>query len=574
MARGSGTLVAEQQQWTACGKCRAIVYRTRWDRTLYVCPECGWHRPLCAHQRLEQLLDTDSGSPLDMRISDFDPLDFTDIRPYTARLEDARAATGLDEAVVCVRGTVGGLPVIVAAMDFGFMGGSLGSVVGEMITRAAETALSERTPLLIVTASGGARMQEGAIALMQMAKTSQALAQLDEAGILTVSLLTDPTFGGVAASFATLCDVLLAEPGARLGFAGRRVIEQTIRQRLPEDFQTVEFLLDRGFVDAVVPRAQLRGTLVRLLSAVRLDQGEHATGSAAATPADVVRDPGRLPQREAWTVVRQARQLDRPTTTDYISLAFDDFQELRGDRLGGDCAAIVGGLARLCGRSVVVIGHQKGHTATELNARNYAMATPAGYRKAIRLMRLGAKLGLPIVTLVDTPGAYPGMEAEERGQAMAIAESLRVMSLLPVPTVAVITSEGGSGGALALAVANHVLICSNAVYSVISPEGCAAILWQAPAAAPSAAAALRLGARDLLTLGVVDGVVTEPEGGTGANPMLAADRLRAAVLASLAELSGLSPTELIAERWRRFRQFGAEYDPEAGLASVNDGTVR
>lgn len=392
-----------------------------------------------------------------------------------------------------------------------------------------------------------------------MAKTSAALGQLDEAGVLTVSLVTDPTYGGVAASFATLADVIVAEPAARLGFAGRRVIEQTIRQVLPERFQTAEFLLKRGFVDLVVPRARLRAELARLLRVGTADLAPHPPVSADAP----VSDPGLLPRSDPWEQVRKARSLDRPTTLDYLSLAFTDFQELHGDRLGGDCPAVVGGTARLDGRPVVVVGQQKGHTPAELTQRNFGMPGPDGYRKAARLMRLADKLGVPVVTLVDTPGAYPGADAEEGGQAVAIAENLRLMTGLRVPVVSVIIGEGGSGGALALAVANRVLMFTNSVYSVISPEGCAAILWKDPAAAPRAAAALGVSARDLLRLGIVDGVIPEPDGGTGADPLRAADRLRSALTAVLAELSALPHRELLADRRARFRKFGTPLTSEA-----------
>jgi acetyl-CoA carboxylase carboxyl transferase subunit beta len=409
---------------------------------------------------------------------------------------------------------------------------------------------------------------------MQMAKTSIAWAKLDEAGLLTISLITDPTYGGVAASFATLSDVIIAETGARLGFAGRRVIEQTIRQRLPREFQTVEFLYERGFVDLVVPRQSLRAALAKLLRV-----GSRQTARAVPSCADpVVRDPGLLVEPEPWQQVRRARELNRPTTLDYLNLAFDGFVELHGDRVSGECPAMVAGLARLGGMPVAVIGQQKGHTPAELSERNFGMPGPDGYRKAARVMRLAAKLGMPVVTLVDTPGAYPGEQAEEQGQAFAIAENLRLMASLPVPVVTVVTGEGGSGGALGIAVANRVLIWEHAVYSVISPEGCAAILWKDPTFGPMAAAALGLTARDLLRLGIVDGVLPEPAAGLGADPVRAADELRAALLASLAGLSTMDATQLVAHRRERFDRFGrptmpAEAD-ELTLAAVTEGVGR
>ncbi|WP_018501318.1 acetyl-CoA carboxylase carboxyl transferase subunit [Parafrankia discariae] len=541
--------------WLVCDGCRRMIYGRRFARGGHVCPECGWHARLTAPQRVALLLDEGSVEVVDTPVTAADPLEFVDTRPYADRLRSARASTGLSEAVVVARGRIEGAPVVTAVMDFRFLGGSLGAAVGEAITGACEIALRERTPLLLVTASGGARMQEGALSLMQMAKTAQAIGQLDEAGVLTVSLITDPTFGGVAASFATLTDVIIAEPGARLGFAGARVIEQTIRQTLPPGFQTAEFLLAHGVVDLISPRAQLRPTLARLLGVAT-----RRPGSVPVTPGDegdgVVRDPARLADRHPWEAVRLARRLGRPSTLDYVGALVEDWTELHGDRAATDCPAMVAGLGRLDGTPVVVIGTQKGHTATELATRSYGMPSPGGYRKAARVMRLAAKLGLPVITLIDTAGAHPGIEAEQNGQAVAIAENLRLMAGLPVPVVAVVTGEGGSGGALALAVADRVLMCANAIYSVISPEGCAAILWKDPSAGPDAAAALRVDARALLTAGIVDGVIPEPDGGADVDPLAAADALRAALTGTLAELTPLDPPTLVTARRARFRRFG------------------
>jgi acetyl-CoA carboxylase carboxyl transferase subunit beta len=544
-----------EREWTLCADCRELIYGKRLIHNLQVCPECGAHHRISAHERIAQLLDDGTIELLTPEFRDVDPLEFADTKPYVDRLASVRGRTGLTEAAVLARGAIEGNPVVLAVMDFRFLGGSLGSVVGDLITAAAELALVERTPLLLVSSSGGARMQEGVLSLMQMARTSQALGELDEAGVLTISIITDPTYGGVAASFANLADVIIAEPGARMGFAGPRVIQQTIKQTLPDGFQTAEFLLAHGLIDAIRSRGALRPTLARMLSiggrrAQTAPAGEHDETDA------VVRDHEQLAEIDPWQAVQAARHLDRPTTVDYFGRVFDDFEELRGDRLGGECAAIVGGMARLAGVGVMVIGHQKGHSAAELAARNYGMATPDGYRKAARLLRTAAKLGLPVITFVDTPGAYPGIEAEEQGQSVAIAENIRLMAGLPVPVITLVTGEGGSGGALALAVANEVLICSNGVYSVISPEGCAAILWNDPAKAPTAAAALRVDARNLLRLGVVDGVVPEPAGGSQADPPAAAQRVRAALVDALRRLSGTAGADLVARRRARFRSFG------------------
>ncbi|MGF7238811.1 MAG: acetyl-CoA carboxylase, carboxyltransferase subunit beta [Frankia sp.] len=557
----TATATVAQPSWLMCGRCSTMLYSKAFERSDRICSECGWHAPLTAAARLEQLLDSGSMNLLDIAMSDSDPLEFADSRPYVDRLRDARANTGMSDAVLCARGQIQGSPVVVAAMDFRFLGGSLGANVGEAVTQACEIALRERTPLLLITASGGARMQEGILSLMQMAKTSQAIGQLDEAGILTISLITDPTYGGVAASFATLTDIIVAEPGARLGFAGPRVIQQTIKQNLPAGFQTAEYLLKHGIVDIIAQRAELRSTLAKLLSVATRRQ--RVVIPRQATPSSgqsaLVRDAAQLPVRDPWECVQAARRLGRPTTLDYISMMIDDFSELHGDRAYADCPALIAGLGRLGDVPVAVIGTQKGHTAAELVERNFGMPTPAGYRKAARVMRMAAKLGLPVITFVDTAGAYPGIEAEEHGQSVAIAENLRLMAGLPVPVVTVIIGEGGSGGALALATANVVLMGANTVYSVISAEGCAAILWRNDTtAAPKAAAALQLDARSLLAAGVVDGVVREPGEGAETNHIAAGRAMREAVASTLAELLPLDQMTLVSGRRARFRRFGAD----------------
>ncbi|MFD7668954.1 acetyl-CoA carboxylase carboxyltransferase subunit alpha [Streptomyces sp. NPDC059788] len=537
---------AAHGDWERCGNCAALVYRPRLLRSRRVCPECGHHQRLTAAQRLATFVDPDSFTCAP-QVRGGDPLAFEDARPYPERLAEARGRTGLQDAVLYGRATVGGRPVVAAAMDFAFLGGSMGSAVGEAVTRACELALRERVPLILAVASGGARMQEGAVSLMQMAKTAQAMRALRDAGVLSVCVLTDPTFGGVTASFATLGDVLLAERGALIGFAGPRVIAAATREELPPGFQTAEYLKSRGLLDRVETRDSLRPLLVRLLAVT-------SPGRARAGECGAADEPAR--PLTPYETLRLARDPRRPTTLDHIWRMCTDFVELHGDRLEGDDPAIVGGPALLDGRPVMVIGHQKGHDTGELIARNFGLAHPEGYRKALRLMRLADRLGLPVVTLVDTQGAAPGVRAEDRGQSWAIAECLAGMSRLSVPVVSVVIGEGGSGGALALAVANHVLMLRHAVYSVISPESCSTILYGDPSHGPRMAEALRITAPELLRLGIVDAVVPEPPGGAQAAPAAAAEHLKTAVRQALRELAGLSGDELRKHRYERFRALG------------------
>jgi acetyl-CoA carboxylase carboxyl transferase subunit beta len=250
--------VRTEGMWTKCHSCRAIIWKKDLEANWEVCPKCDHHFRLGARRRLEMLLDDEHYTEFDAELASSDPLHFTDTRPYAQRLKEAQHKLGMKDAILTAEGRLNGRPVICCSMEFGFIGGSMGAVVGEKVARAVERALAQRQPLIVVSSSGGARMMEGVVSLMQLAKVSAALGRLDEAKLPFISILTDPTTGGVTASYAMLGDLNIAEPGALIGFAGPRVIEQTIRQKLPEGFQTAEFLLEHGFLDAVVPRKELK----------------------------------------------------------------------------------------------------------------------------------------------------------------------------------------------------------------------------------------------------------------------------------------------------------------------------
>jgi acyl-CoA carboxylase subunit beta len=582
--------------WTKCPSCETMLFNKQLDKAMRVCPICGHHFRLSAASRLDHLLDPGSWSERDAGLQSVDTLGFVDQKPYPDRLAAAQAATGMRDAAVGGTGAIGGVRVAICVMDFGFMGGSMGAVVGEKVTRAAEHALAERIPLIVVSASGGARMQEGTLALMQLAKTLAALERLSAAGVPYLSVLSDPTTGGVFASFAAVGDVNLAEPNALIGFAGSRVSAGTIAQELPDGFQRSEFLFEHGFIDRVVTRGELRGELIALLRLlpVRLDPtlpppaaatepdaagfwprsflsslaervGDLANGTDGngTTPPELTADPSEA----VWARVQLARNLRRPRTLEFVEEMTDDFVELHGDRLFGDDAAMVVGLARLDGRRIVVIGQQKGDDTDENIRRNFGMPHPEGYRKAMRAMELAERFGLPVVTFVDVPGAHPGPESEERGIAESIARSVGLMSRLRTPIVTVITGEGGSGGALAIAVGDVVIALENAVYSVISPEGCAAILWRTADEAQAAAVAMRMTAADQQGLGVVDIVVPEPGEGAHAEPAETARRLKAILVDRLAALDAMPIEALLEQRYRRYRALGSYTEAETpGIA--------
>lgn len=306
-------------RWTKCLQCGAHIYNKRLEKNLKVCPECNVHFRLSARERLSFLLDSNSFQERDVDLLPGDPLRFRDSLPYTARIEESRRKSGEPEAAIYGTGTIGGYAVVVCAMEFTFMGGSMGSVVGEKVARAAELGISTKTPVLVCCASGGARMQEGAISLMQMAKTAAALARQAEAGVPFISLLADPTYGGVSASFGTLGDVIIAEPKAHIGFAGPQVIEQTIHQKLPEGFQTAEFLLEKGQIDLIVPRAELPLVLKKLLS-YYANTREASAPSSSPTVAPATPRPESAQSRSAWECVQLARHADRPTCLSTLPL--------------------------------------------------------------------------------------------------------------------------------------------------------------------------------------------------------------------------------------------------------------
>ncbi|WP_251211767.1 acetyl-CoA carboxylase carboxyltransferase subunit alpha [Adlercreutzia murintestinalis] len=617
-------------EWRRCAHCGLTHNYAQVRAQGWKCPSCGRLYRMDSNERICVTLDADSFQEMDACVAEIDPLGFPEFEQIIGR---AQERSGLEEGVRTGVGRIGGIPVAIGIMETAFMMGSMGHVVGEKLTRLIERATADELPVMIFCASGGARMQEGLVSLMQMAKVSAAVEAHGRAGQLFVSIITDPTTGGVTASFATLGDVILAEPQALLGFAGRRVIQDTIRQTLPEGFQSAEFALEHGLIDAIVERDQMRATLESILSlhgykavgqgadrATREATDADATNtdapdaSAPGTTTPETETPGTLralmsglsgladlvgtavseqtsragmwwalrnkgvadaprlrpatssiqiprpgtkdePVNHAWESVQLARNAKRPTSLFYIDQLVDGFIELHGDRMFGDDGAIVGGIGRIDGRPVTIVAQEKGADLKQRVARNFGCPQPEGYRKAQRLMMQAEKFGRPIVCLVDTQGAFCGREAEERGIGNAIGESLALMAGLTVPVVTVVLGEGGSGGALALAVANRVAMQEHAVYSVLSPEGFASILWKDGSRAPEAAEVMKLSAADALEMGIIEDVVPEGAAPAHENPDQAAAAVWLYVTTALDELAEKSPEELRNQRYSRFRAF-------------------
>lgn len=550
-----------QGLWRKCNKCTQPIYVEDVKNNFYVCPKCGGYFRVHAYRRIEMLLDEGSFEEWNKEMEFSNPLDFPG---YEKKVQAAKEKTKLNEAIVTGKGKIKGFEAAVGVCDARFLMSSMGHIVGEKITQMVERATKEQLPVIIFACSGGARMQEGLVSLMQMAKTSAALEKHHEAGQLFVSVLTDPTTGGVTASFAMLGDIILAEPNALIGFAGPRVIQQTIGQKLPEGFQRSEFLLEHGFVDKIVKRSEQRDVLADILR-MHCKPGADISGSMAensqtAVSTDLGKEfvENRLQKlkksgKSAWDTVQLSRDGERPVATDYINALFDDFIEFHGDRYFHDDGAIVGGIATFRGMPVTVIGQQKGKNTKENIKRNFGMPSPDGYRKALRLMKQAETFGRPIICLVDTPGAFCGLEAEERGQGEAIARNLFEMAALTVPVLSVVIGEGGSGGALAMAVANEVWMMENAIYSILSPEGFASILWKDSKKAPEAAKVMKITAADLYERGLIEQIIPEEEPASAKTMPMLAQIIQQNMVRFFEQYSKLSKEEIREQRYQRFR---------------------
>ena len=541
-----------------CPFCGRELDKDKVIKRKYVCYECGYYFRVRTNNRIKMVADRGSFEQWFEDLVESNPLSF---EGYEEKLEATREKTGLTEAVTVGKCRIYGEEAVIGVCDSRFLMGSMGHVVGERITAAVERATKLRLPVFIFCCSGGARMQEGIISLMQMAKTTAAIKKHSDAGLFYCTILTDPTTGGVTASFATVGDVIMAEPGALIGFAGPRVIKQTIGQDLPEGFQRAEFQVEKGFADGIVKREDLRKTIYYLIVANRPKEGVFRVRRQSEEDkrfmyTEILKElTWKSRSLTAWEKVKAVRQAIRPSAKDYMDYIFDFFVEAKGDRAYGDDQAIMGGIAMLNGQPITVIADMKGNTIEECQKRNFGMPLPEGYRKALRLMKQAEKFGRPIVSFVNTAGAYCGIEAEERGQGEAIARNLLEMSALKVPVLCIVIGEGGSGGALATAVGNEVWMMENATYSILSPEGFASILWKDASAAPKASEVMNITSQDLKRLGVVEKII--PEFG-GANPNTVeaiGEYMRDEIVKFLDACEGKDWESFAEDRYNRFRKY-------------------
>lgn len=538
-------LVEERTQCLACGV--SLIADAAFAR-LKICAACGFHYTLTARERISQLADGESFKELNASLTSLDPLSFSNKSRYGEKVRRDQFRTGLSEAAVTGVCTISGRQAMIVALDFSFLGGTMGAVVGEKITLAFERAARRKIPLIAVITSGGTRMQEGVLSLMQMAKTTVAAQKLADKKVPFIAVLANPSIGQIFASVGNLADVLISEPGALVGVSplGSLVKEDT--SPLPPQASTAEELLAHGMIDMIVSRDKLKDTVSMALDVFAT---EYILKSRIVS--DVRENIAR--EKAAWTSVNVARHQARPTTKDFIDRITRGFVELHGDRSFGDDPSVVAGLGHIAGQGVVIIGLGAGKAIGEGTSGN--QISPEGLRKARRAMLLASKFGLPVINFVDTAGIANTLDAEHRGLGHAIATTTAAMLDVQAPTIAVIVGEGGSEGALAVIAADKILMMEYATLSPISPEGAAMLFYADETRSQDAAEDLRLTAVDCYEMGIVDGVVSEPGEGAHEDVDQATRRLERALLEQMAVLQNTTVARLKKNRYEKFRGIGS-----------------
>ena len=530
--------------------------------TYRVCPFCRFHYTVTARERIELLVDKETFKETYKYVKTVEPLSFSRRNRYRKFLEQDQNRTGLTEAAVAGKCRIGDVETMLIVLDFGFMGGTMGSVVGEKVSMAFENAARRGIPAVAVVSGGGVRIQEGVLSLMQMAKTVTAANRLRDEEVPLIVVLANPSTGQAYASFANLADVILAEPGSLIGLSPLRTLREVSKTPLPLDAHTAEAHVGHGLLDNVVDRENLQpriASILQILTAQKHGKSNHKNLLKS--------EPEECDEVEPWEAMTAARNSERPQASSYFRSILDPFIELRGDRLNSDDRSVVTGIGFMDGLAVAVIGQQR---RTLVEGERYHVF-PDGLRKAQRLIDLASRFKLPLVTLIDTQGADPGLEAEEQGIGNAIARTLSSMLTVPTPMVSVVIGEGGSEGALALGLSDRILMQQFAIYSPISVNHTLGAAHHDHMLDREAAEALMLTAHDCLELGIADEVVPEPDGGSHVDPHEASAVLQTAILTNIFQLSKMSEGKLLKRRYKKFRRMGegSGHSQEAMNREVN-----
>lgn len=535
-----------------CLSCGVNISKSTKYRRLRVCPTCGYHYTISARRRIAAIADEGSFKETSKWIQSLDPLEFSPRISYRVRLLQDQSRTGLSEAAVTGTCLIGGTPVVIIVLDSSFLGGSMGVVVGEKVTLALELAARKKLPCVALVTSGGARIQEGVLSLMQMAKTTLAARALRDKGQAFIVSLSNPSTGQVLGSFASMGDIIFAEPGSHIGFSPLGDLREIEGKRAYTE-HTAEAYLERGHVDAIIGRDHLKHELASVLDLISPEF--KLTSSRRITLESVPVRP-----REAWEMVKLARHPDRPRAKFYIDNVFANFFELHGDRVYTDDNSVIIGLARLGGQSVMIIAQQKSRITETSDNENTAPRlgdiTPGGFRKARRGVILAETFKIPVVTIVDSPGPKLGIDMEQRGLASAIARMIDQMGRVKTPTLSILIGEGGSEAALAFGLADRVLMLENAIYTTIDPERGAQSEMSDSTKASDIARALKLTSVDSIDMDIVDEIVPEPELGAHGSPDEAARLLKRSLMREMSALTSKNTKTLVRRRQKKFRKVG------------------
>lgn len=533
-----------------CGVCGADLTQSSVYRRLRVCPRCRYHYSIPARSQVAALADEGTFNETSTWIQSLDPLEFSPRASYRVRLLQDQTRTGLTEAAITGTCSIGGTESVVIVLDFGFLGGSMGLVVGEKVALALELAARKKLPAVVVVNSGGARIQEGVLSLMQMAKTVIAVKALHKKGVPLISVLGNPATGQVLGSFASLADIVIAEPGAHIGFAPFREIQEAEESRIENNEYSSETYFDAGLIDRVVDRESLKHELASVLDL--LSPEFKLAASRRSRPPQP-----ELTLREPWEMVQLARRPDRPRARFYIENMFTNFFELNGDRVSGKDPSVIFGLARLAGESIMVLGQNKSVDPPKNDHGGVrGDILPEGFRQATRAIKFAERFRLPVITIVDSPGPRLGLEQEHRGLAISMANLIDTMASAEIPTISVLVGEGGSETALAFSVADRVLMMQNSIYSPVSPEQGARTELRDSDRASEIARALKLTSADCMRMGIIDDIIPEPAEGAHASPDEAARLLKRNLMRELINIRNTHRRTLVRRRQKKFRNFG------------------
>ena len=540
-----------QEDLESCRFCDHDLTTSDLYQNYKVCPSCKFHYSQGPMDRIKSLTDSGTFREHNKSLFSSNTISFSSKNTYRTNLFSEQKRTGLTEAVVTGSCRIGGVQCLLIILDFGFMGGSMGAVVGEKISSTFERAAKKKIPLIAIVTSRGTRIQEGVLSLMQMAKTASSYNKLKDKGVPFISVLSNPCTGQAYGSFANFADITIAEPSAIIGYNSLGTIQtkKLDNANTKEETLSSEFRLKQGLLDAVVERNKLREVLSVILDILSKEFKVEAVNKVQNAKREMGIDG-------AWHSVQLARHSSRPTSLDFMARILDTFVEIHGDRLFADDPSIVCGLGQIGGQTIAVIGQDRGGYSSDSIDRRDGRTSPEGFRKAQRILQMAEKFEIPVITLLDTPGPSTSLESEIRGLGQSIASTLSMVTEISCPTISVVIGEGGSAGALALGATDITMMLENSIYSAVSPEEAAELLFQDGNRADDAAESLKLTANDCMNLGIIDAVIPEPDLGAHKNHHESARLLKRSLLTALSDLQNQSPKKRMRTRHNKYRNMG------------------